>query len=32
VGMIGEDQVRDYAERSQRTEKDLNSTLAPVIA
>jgi 5-methyltetrahydrofolate--homocysteine methyltransferase len=32
VGMIGEDQVRDYAERSQRTEKDLHSTLAPVIA
>lgn len=31
VGMIGDDQVRDYAERSRRTEKDLQSTLAPVI-
>jgi 5-methyltetrahydrofolate--homocysteine methyltransferase len=31
VGLIGEDQLRDYQERSARTEKDLRSSLAPVI-
>jgi 5-methyltetrahydrofolate--homocysteine methyltransferase len=31
VGLIGEDQLRDYLERSARTEKDLRSSLAPVI-
>lgn len=31
VGMIGEDQLRDYAARSQRTEQDLQRTLAPVM-
>ena len=31
VGLIGEDQLRDYQGRSTRTEKDLRTSLAPVI-
>ena len=31
VGVIGEDQLRDYARRSGRSEEDLQRTLAPVL-
>ena len=31
VGVIGEDQLRDYAQRSGRSEEDLQRTLAPVL-
>ena len=31
VGLIGEDQLRDYVARSGRTEADVRRSLAPVI-
>jgi 5-methyltetrahydrofolate--homocysteine methyltransferase len=31
VGLIGEDQLRDYLARCDRTEADLRRSLAPVI-
>jgi 5-methyltetrahydrofolate--homocysteine methyltransferase len=31
VGLIGEDQLRDYVARSARTEQDVRKSLAPVI-